>query len=210
MTARVSWNDLSEETIARRLSGANGRLAAVRSDTEGHDSALLEHPEMLRSAAVLVPLLRQDGEWRLLFTRRAESLPNHKGQVSFPGGASEPEDASPHATALREALEEIGIQPHHVRILGELYSRPTITYFMITPVVGRIEWPYSFHLSPEEVSRVFTIPLHWLADPANREERLIQMPSGRMAHVIYYQAYDGEILWGASARITLDLLHLLS
>jgi 8-oxo-dGTP pyrophosphatase MutT (NUDIX family) len=163
------------------------------------------YPE-LRQAAVLVPLLRMDNHWSLLFTRRTETVNSHKGQVSFPGGAADPDDQSPEETALREAFEEIGLLRENVRIFGRLLSRPTISSFLITPVVGRIGWPGDFQVSPQEVSRLFTIPLDWLADPANREERPRTTPSGYYENIIYYLPYDDEILWGITARITLDLL----
>jgi len=163
----------------------------------------------LRPAAVLVPLVKEQGGWSLLFTRRAETLANHKGQVSFPGGAVDPQDSSLEDTALREAQEEIGLHPGDVHIFGRLDSLHTVSNFLITPVLGQICWPYHFRLSPSEVSRVFTIPLDWLADPRSREERPRVLPDGRVENIIYFQPYDGEILWGASARITVDLLKVL-
>jgi 8-oxo-dGTP pyrophosphatase MutT (NUDIX family) len=165
--------------------------------------------EGLRRAAVLVPFLWQQDAWHLLFTRRTDTVQNHKGQVSFPGGAIDPNDSTPEETALREADEEIGLLPQHITILGRLPDLPTVTSFLVTPVVARIHWPLTFRLSPSEVSRVFTIPLMWLADPRNREERPRSFPSGYHENVIYYQPYDGEILWGISARIMVDLLKVL-
>jgi 8-oxo-dGTP pyrophosphatase MutT (NUDIX family) len=163
----------------------------------------------LRRAAVLVPMLQVDGEWHLLFTRRTDTVLNHKGQVSFPGGAVEPEDRDLVQAALRETHEEIGLLPDQVKILGRMPDYETISYYLITPVVGRIPWPYKFSLSPEEVMRVFTIPLKWLADDANWEEKPYLRPNGKEEMVIYYETYYGELLWGITARITLNLLHLL-
>ena len=162
-----------------------------------------------RPAAVLVPLIREDGRWSLLFTRRAETLANHKGQVSFPGGAVDPQDSSPEETALREAQEEIGLLPGDVRIVGRLNYMQTVSNFLITPVVGQMRWPYQFRVSPFEVSRVFTIPMDWLADVRNREEHPRVFPDGHAENIIYFKPYDGEILWGASARITVELLKIL-
>lgn len=191
---------LTEETIALRL-----REAAPDPELE----ALAVQYASLRPAAVMVPLLWQDDHWRLLLTRRTETVQNHKGQVSFPGGAAEPGDESAEATALREAYEEIALRPEDVRILGRLPARPTISSFLVTPVVARIPWPYTFHLSPSEVSRVFTVPLAWLAEAANREERPNTNPASVYKRVIYFQPFEGETLWGASAYITLDLLRVL-
>jgi len=165
--------------------------------------------EMRRPAAVLVPLVREGGRWSLLYTRRAETLKNHKGQVSFPGGAVDSQDSSPEETALREAHEEIGLLPGDVRLVGRLGYLQTVSNFLITPVVGQVRWPYHFRVSPLEVSRVFTIPLDWLADSRNREERPWIFPDGRTENIIYFQSYDGEVLWGASARITVELLKAL-
>lgn len=163
-----------------------------------------------RPAAVLIPLLVRDGSWHILYTRRTSNLAEHSGQVAFPGGRADPGDRSLEETALREAREEIGLDPRDVRILGRLREFLTITNYRVTPVVGVIPWPYPFKLSPEEVSQVFTIPLSWLADPANYEVKPRPLPSPHgSAAVIYYNAYENEILWGASARFTHELLGIL-
>ena len=189
---------LTEEAIASRLT------AAQFAPQSGNDFARLA----LRPAAVLVPLVFDQGQWQLVFTRRTETVQSHKGQVSFPGGAADPQDSSPEATALREAQEEIGLRPEDVTILGRLPFLATVTNYFITPVVGRIHWPVVFHLEVEEVSRVFTMPLAWLAEPANPEVRPLQRV-GYYEDVIYYQPYDGELLWGATARITVEFLRIL-
>ncbi|MDR3574735.1 MAG: CoA pyrophosphatase [Anaerolineaceae bacterium] len=161
-----------------------------------------------RTAAVLIPLLVMDGEWHVLYTRRTEIVQDHKGQVSFPGGATEEIDQSAADTALREAQEEIGLKPEQVRILGFMSQYPSITDFLVTPVAGKITWPFEMSLSKNEVGRVFTIPIKWLADPRNREEKLMTRPSGQV-WVSYYKPYDGEILWGLTARITVNFLEIL-
>lgn len=180
---------------------------------KGEPSIVAEQTGMtgpFRKAAVLMPLAKIKGEWHLVYTRRTETVQDHKGQVAFPGGAWEPVDNSLEETALREANEEIGLLPSDVRILGNLDQMLTITSFLVTPVVGVIRWPFPFILSQAEVSRVFTIPLAWLADPANAEERPFFHPQRNATLlVIYYQPYDGEILWGASARMTRILLKVL-
>ncbi|HEX7972912.1 MAG TPA: CoA pyrophosphatase [Anaerolineales bacterium] len=113
----------------------------------------------------------------------------------------------PETTALREAREEIGLEPGSVRLLGRLPTYLTVTNYSVTPVVGAIPWPFPMRISPEEVARVFTIPLDWLANPANHEARLRELPAPyEPVPVIYFQPYDGEVLWGASARFTLALL----
>jgi 8-oxo-dGTP pyrophosphatase MutT (NUDIX family) len=126
--------------------------------------------------------------------------------VSFPGGACDEGETTPEQTALREAKEEIGIFPHDVRVLGRLSNLITITYFRVTPVVGVVRWPVVFRVGAHEVARVFTIPLAWLANPANRWQ--FEMP-GRTRSLIAYHPYDGELLWGATARMTVDFLNVL-
>jgi 8-oxo-dGTP pyrophosphatase MutT (NUDIX family) len=131
--------------------------------------------------------------------------------VAFPGGRADPQDTSPEQTALREASEEIGLRPQDVRILGRLQDYLTITNYQVTPVVGVIPWPYDLHPAEQEVSRVFAIPLDWLAQAENHEERpRLLPPPYPPARVIYFHPYDGEVLWGASARMTLNLLQALT
>jgi 8-oxo-dGTP pyrophosphatase MutT (NUDIX family) len=142
----------------------------------------------------------------LLYTRRTETVESHKGQVSFPGGACDDGETSPEQTALRETEEEIGIPARDVKILGRLANLITITYFRVTPVVGVVKWPAVLRVENNEVARVFTIPLEWLANPSNRwqfERADLKRP------LIAYHPYDGELLWGATARITVDFLNAL-
>jgi len=166
----------------------------------------------IRRAAVMIPFLKIQGEWQLLFIRRTSKLQDpHSGQVAFPGGAHEPQDIDLNATALREMNEEIGINPIDVHILGCLHDFVTITSFQVTPYVGLIPWPYPLKLEQSEVSRAFTIPLAWLADSRNRQVRHRALPPPyEPVPVVYYEAYDGEVLWGATAGFTLALLDVLS
>jgi 8-oxo-dGTP pyrophosphatase MutT (NUDIX family) len=151
-------------------------------------------------------LVWDDDEWHLLFTRRTDTVESHKGQVSFPGGACDEGETTPEETALREADEEIGIPPRDVRVLGRLSNLITITYFRVTPVVGVVRWPAVFRVGAHEVARVFTIPLAWLANSSNRWQ--FEIPGTRRS-LIAYHPYDGELLWGATARMTVDLLTVL-
>ncbi len=164
-----------------------------------------------RPAAVLIPFLQKEDGWHLLFIRRTV-MPHdrHSGQVAFPGGRCNPADPDAETAALREACEEIGVCSDDVQVLGKLRDMLTITNFRVTPVVGVIPWPYDFIPQPEEVDRIFTIPLVWLSNPDRYEVRMrgLQM-LGQDVPVIYFQKYDGELLWGASARITIILLEAL-
>ncbi len=175
-----------------------------------------------RPAAVLIPLYQSqadqdvDPAWNVLLTRRTNSVAEHQGQVAFPGGRSDPTDTTPEMTALREAHEEIGLDPIQVRILGRMDRLWTISNYLVTPIVGVIPWPFPLQLEETEVSTVFTIPLDWLADPANHEVRYRTIPNPfarilqRDVHpVIYFKSYNDEILWGVSAEITLRLIEIL-
>jgi 8-oxo-dGTP pyrophosphatase MutT (NUDIX family) len=177
---------------------------------------LAERPKRVRPewdavpAAVLVPLYQEDGRWHVLFTRRTESVEDHRGQVSFPGGRIETDDAGPEAAALREAREEIGLSPESVEVLGTLDSLLTVTRFIVTPVVGVMTWPYTLRLNRAEVAVAFGVDLDWLADPTNLEVRQRQLfVPGPSVPVYYFRPYQNEVIWGATARITLDLLDTL-
>ncbi len=194
---------LTEGHISRQLK--NFYQPGVIASMDGY-AELYEHVA-LKCAAVLIPFALLKDEWQIVFTRRTDTVEHHKGQVSFPGGGCETGEDSPDATALREAREEIGLAPEDVRLLGRMNDIITITNYRVTPIVGVIPWPYHFTPEPAEVGRVFTIPLLWLADRANWDEQFINREG--FSHpfpVVRYHSYDGEILWGATARITLDLL----
>lgn len=166
--------------------------------------------EPARPAAVLVPMFQQSGEWQLLFILRAKVQGDmHSAQVAFPGGRLEPSETRAEQAALREAQEEIGLESTGVRLLGHLEDFITISNYQVTPVVGVIPWPVELHPDEREVQRAFTIPLAWLADPANREERERVAPDGQTLKVVYFKQYDKEILWGVTARITLNFLETL-
>jgi 8-oxo-dGTP pyrophosphatase MutT (NUDIX family) len=195
----------SQQEIRRRIAGCN----TAKPDSPYPPDLLSKR---FRPAAVLIPFLWIDSTWHLLFIHRTTNEADpHSGQVAFPGGGSRSGEEIPQETALREAQEELGIQPEHVRVLGQLNDYITITSYRVTPVIGVIDWPYPLSLYKKEVSRSFTIPLNWLADPKNYEERNRPLPAPfQPISVIYYGPYDGEILWGASARITQGLIKCLS
>jgi 8-oxo-dGTP pyrophosphatase MutT (NUDIX family) len=163
-----------------------------------------------RLAAVLIPLYLHDGSWHALYTRRTDEVEDHRGQVSFPGGVIEPDDENYESAALRETQEEIGINPSEVRILGRLDSLLTITQFQIVPVVGVIPWPYKLTLNPTEVASVFGVPIEWLSNPAHLETLFEENSvSGPHFPIVAFKPYQGEVIWGATARITRNLLQVL-
>lgn len=166
----------------------------------------------LKQAAVLIPLIWVRDQWEVLYIRRTENQQDrHSGQVAFPGGAQDPDDKSLIDTALRETEEEIGVTREHVSVIDVLDTYFTVSDFQVTPVVGVMNWPTSLTLETREVARAFSIPLDWLRQHENlelREREVITHPSRRHP-VIYYNQYDGELLWGASARMTLNFIKAL-
>jgi 8-oxo-dGTP pyrophosphatase MutT (NUDIX family) len=194
---------ITEDRIANRLK------AGLQATHLADEYAEIDFTEdtALKCAAVLIPLIREGQEWRVLYTRRTRGVQSHKGQVSFPGGGCDEGERTPEDTALREAHEEIGIDPSAVRILGRLSSLVTITGFRVTPVVGVVSWPTALRLNEQEVERVFTVPLSWLADDANRWEFALR---DRGRRVVVFHPYDGELVWGATARMTVRFLETLA
>jgi 8-oxo-dGTP pyrophosphatase MutT (NUDIX family) len=184
---------------------------------QGEPGAELELPphrlagEPMQRAAVLLPLYRRDGSWHLVFIRRAEhEQDRHSGEVGFPGGRWQPGDPSCVATALREAEEEIGLPAAQVALLGELRPFRTVSRYLVTPVVGCFDWPQPLKPDPREVSRIFSIPLSWLGTPGRHRVQVYPAPDHPEARdVIFFEEYDGERLWGITARIALDFLACL-
>ncbi|HNS51934.1 MAG TPA: CoA pyrophosphatase [Anaerolineae bacterium] len=159
-----------------------------------------------RCAAVLVPLLQKEGEWHVLVTQRTNEVQHHRGQISFPGGACDQEDADILATALRETFEEIGVPPEQVQVLGLLDDMWTSSHFAITPVVGVIPYPYSCLLNPAEVEEVIEVPLSFLRDPSNLRIEEVEF-EGRQVELLFWD-YGKYMIWGATARILKGFLDL--
>ena len=160
----------------------------------------------IRSAAVLVPLLWEENQLRLLFIHRSESGGLHSGEVSFPGGAVEPIDKDLVDTALRETKEEIGIPPVTVEILGFISPLVSVTNYHVTPIVGLVQWPQKLTIDQHEVLRAFTIDIDWLRDSNNWQEREVDHPARGRVKSIFYNKIKGEILWGLTARLTQNFL----
>ena len=168
----------------------------------------LEHRRLLnrpKKAAVLVPLIEDDHEPRLILTRRSSTLSTHKGEVAFPGGMHDPQDIDLAQTALREAEEEIQLPRSQVEVLGFLDDMiPKSEWVAVTPVVGLIQHKPVLKANPAEVDRIFEIPLSSLLD---RTQWRYEMTLWREKYwPVYFFDYDGETLWGLSAYIVLSLL----
>ncbi|MBI3326935.1 MAG: CoA pyrophosphatase [Nitrospinae bacterium] len=162
-----------------------------------------------RQAAVLLPLFKDADGYHLLFTKRTDTVRHHKGQISFPGGSFDRRDGNLLQTALRESYEEVGIRPEDVRVLGRLDDSPTVsTNFMISPFVGLIPYPYTFRPDPREVAAVFASSLARLADPVVfRSYVRTQEDDTRIEDYEYH--VNGQVIWGATARIIHHFLQLI-
>ena len=154
-------------------------------------------------AAVLVGLQKQQADWHVVMTRRASHLAHHAGQISFPGGKVDPNDASLMETALREAQEEIALPPAAVSIIGALDMVTSPVGFLVQPVVGIVAPETSFVAAPDEVDEVIVLPLEEVLDSArHRRETYLREGIRREVWVIEHTVHS---LWGLSASILVDL-----
>lgn len=153
----------------------------------------------LVSAAVLVPIVFRNGAPRFIFTLRTMTVAHHKGQISFPGGAAEPDDRGPVDTALRETAEEIGILPEHVRPLGGLDEVTTISDFRVTPVAGLVNSTARFSKNEAEVAEIFELPLSEFSNPARHCVKPFEH-NGIVRNVHHYEI-EGRLVWGVTGEI---------
>ena len=162
-----------------------------------------------RKAAVLLGLFEQNEETYLTFIRRATTLRSHSGEIAFPGGSVDPTDTSPAMTALREAQEEIGLDPSRAEVLGIIPPVFTVvSNFLITPVVAYLaQGPGTLHLQPSEVDELILLPLQGLAEPAIAHTE--EWERGGMKRNVYFYDYGPYRIWGATARILNELLGML-
>lgn len=172
-----------------------------------------QEPGDPRAAAVLMPLVARDEGLSVLLTQRADHLSDHAGQVSFPGGRREPDDANAIATALREAQEEVSLAPERVEILGALPDYLTGTGFRVTPVVGLVHPPFTVTADTLEVAEIFEVPLAFVMNPANHEVRVLQWEGGerRFFAMPYPRPGTGGhyFVWGATAGMLRNLYRFL-
>lgn len=153
----------------------------------------------LRPAGVLVPVIDGAGGPRVILTQRSSVLKHHPGQIAFPGGKVDAGDADETAAALREAQEEIGLDPANVEVIGTLPRHETITAFRVTPVVARVKAPFTPIPEPGEVAEVFSVPLAHVTDP---DKFIIEGRFFRGQYRPFYTVPWGPYyIWGATARM---------
>lgn len=161
------------------------------------------------AASVLLPLVQRPDGLYLLLTRRTDHLTSHAGQISFPGGRAEPEDASAIDTALRETEEEIGLARSHIDIIGLLPDYITSSGYRVTPVVGLVHPPFELTPDPNEVADVFEVPLSFLMDGMNHQRLSVELPGGAGRRQFYAMPYGAHFIWGATAGMLRNLFHFL-
>lgn len=178
----------------------------LRSDFDLNPGLKFDNPHALRPAAVLVGLVEHEEGLTVLLTRRSDTLRSHTGQIAFPGGRCDPGE-TPWTTALREANEEVGLDPACVTLAGLLHGYQTVTGFHVTPVVGFIDPRAKFTPSPEEVADVFETPFEFLMDPANHQRQYREAPGGRRH--FYAMPWNDRFIWGATAGMLRSLYERL-
>lgn len=167
-----------------------------------------QHQYKLTPAAVLIPIIDHGNHLSILLTKRASHLKHHAGQVSFPGGKREAHDTSDIATALREANEEIGLNPQDVNVIGSLSNYQTISGYNIKPILGIINNNLAINADKNEVSEVFTIPFNHIMTKKNFISIAVQRQ--RATYDINFIPYQHYNIWGATAAILLELKNHLS
>ncbi len=160
------------------------------------------------SSAVLVPIYFWEEEYHIIFIKRTETVKAHKGQISFPGGICEKVDKSAMDTALRESHEEIGLLAEDVEILGALDDEITTTSnYIVSPFVGIIQWPYHLTKNKDEVDEILNVPLPALLDKDCLTPDTETLNGQKVDSYAYH--YQGNIIWGATARILYKLLGII-
>jgi len=197
---------LNDRWLRERLSAAAGWTPEWPGDGA---RMVLRSPT---AASVLVPLVLRDEGPQVLLTRRSAQLRDHAGQISFPGGRAEPHDASAAATALREAQEEVGLDPERVEVIGQLPVYTTVTSYVVTPVVALVPAPLSLRADPLEVAEAFEVPLAFLMNPAHHRRHAWQAAGVRREFLsMPWQGPGGEyFIWGATAAMLRNLYAFLA
>ncbi len=162
-------------------------------------------------ASVLIPLVLREQGLTVLLTERTTHLSSHSGQVAFPGGKADPEDADATETALREAEEEIGLDRNLVQVLGNLPVYTTGSAFIVTPVVALVQSALTLTPNPHEVADVFEVPLAFLMDPANHHRHAMELAGARREWLSmpFVDAHGERFIWGATAGMLRNFYRFL-
>jgi 8-oxo-dGTP pyrophosphatase MutT (NUDIX family) len=198
--------------ILRRFAGtapqheiADWRLLGV--DTELNRRLQKHFPADPAPAAVLVPLIDRPEGLSVLLTHRATGLARHSGQIAFPGGRLEPSDLDVASAALREAQEEVGLDPARVQVFGYLPDHIVISGFRVTPVLSLVTPPFTLALNPAEVSGVFEVPVSHVFDARNHQARLRRVGDEEL--MLYDIPWQGQNIWGATAGMLLTFMRMV-
>ena len=206
MTALLGSPDRSIGRLIReRLSTIS---IGMRSDYDLNPHISINLSDRTTPAAVLVPIVCRKNGLTIILTQRSDSLRDHPGQVSFPGGRAESDDTDPEDTALREAYEEIGLHSRYVELLGRLDTYKTRTGFEVVPVVGMIDPSFDLKLDCIEVSGVFEVPLAFILDPTNHQRHHLAWKGTSIS--FYALPYESHYIWGATAGMLVNLYVQLS
>jgi 8-oxo-dGTP pyrophosphatase MutT (NUDIX family) len=199
------------DEVRRRLAAASANpgvrrnTGLVRGD---HDlNPDLQPKAPLLPAGVLVPIVDRPQGLSVLLTRRTSHLSAHAGQISFPGGRADPDDADAIATALRETREEVGLTPEQIELLGRLDTYQVRTGFEVTPVVGLVHPPFTLALDAFEVAEAFEVPLGFILDPANHQRQ--SRKEGDQERHFWAMPYNDYFIWGATAGMLRNLYEIL-
>ncbi|MBI1684539.1 CoA pyrophosphatase [Caulobacter hibisci] len=209
---------IPQTDIAARRAFIRGRLDQIenydpslqtdwRSDYDLNPGLQMDNPHALRPAAVLIGLVERGDGLNVILTRRSDALRSHTGQIAFPGGRCDPGE-TPWGTALREAHEEVGLDPRFVEVAGMLHGYATVTGFHVTPVVGFVDPAAELVANPDEVADVFETPFDFLMDPANHQRQHRDTPTG--PRFFYAMPWNERFIWGATAgmlRALYERLH---
>jgi len=185
-------------------SDGNGDRDSNGDENSGTERADGPAADGVRDAAVLAPVIDRAGADHVMFTKRAEHLTDHPGQMSFPGGGREPEDADLLATALREANEEVGLEPAEAEVVGQLTDIRTVTNYRVRPFVGRIP-DREYVPRDSEVAEIAVLPVAGLVDLANYESERRDHPHYGEIRLHFFHV-DGYTVWGATANMLVQLL----
>jgi len=203
----VTW---SKENVLAQLAAypaRHGRRSNEDAEIDDLDddqrNPFVSGDKPLRSAAVLVPLVNRQDEITVLLTKRSEHLSKHAGQISFPGGRVDDTDTGPTHTALRETEEEVGIGRHQIDIIGQLDDYIVGTGYLVSPIVGFIEPPFTVVPQEEEVAEIFEAPLSFVTHPENFERYTRQFDQG--VRSFFAVQWNDYFIWGATAGMLRDL-----